>query len=185
MRLYGDAGRGSDYSIRGRRFDTFELAGKGWATLMTRTDLEKEDAERRYGKFTGFVATLRDHQGRMRELGEKELEWDEEMEDVLDEALFKLRAFNRLQFRIEERLERRAKFFPRLSALTHTAFVAIVAAVIGALLTGTCDRGEIVLREQSPIERSAGDLPDLDDGGSPLQADPALEPTGQDAPDLP
>jgi hypothetical protein len=166
MRLYGDAGRGSEYSIRGRRFDTFELAGKGWATLMTRTGLEKEDAERRYGKFTGFVATLRDHQGRMRELGRKELEWDDEMEGILDEAVMRLRPLNRLQFRMEGRLERRAKFFPRLSAVTNTAAVAMGAAVIGALLTGTCDRGEIILQERPPVDRPAGNISDLEEGSS-------------------
>jgi hypothetical protein len=181
MRLYGDAGRGSEYSIRGRRFDTFELAGKGWATLMSRTALDEKEATERYGEFVGFVATLRDHQGRMRELGDKELEWDEEMENVLDEGLLRLRSINRLQFRMEERLERRAKFFPRLSALTNTAAVAMGAAVIGALLTGTCDRREIVLRERPAADHLIAPPFDLEDGGSTTGAEPSPRSPGRSA----
>lgn len=138
MRLYGDAGRGSEYSIRGKRFSTFDIAGRGWATLMGRTDLLHEEAIDKYGDFTGYIATLRDHQGRMRELDWAEVEWDEEMERILAEAELRLNGFNRLKFRIERWLEDQEEFFPHLARLSRTAAVAFGSAIIAAMLTAYC-----------------------------------------------
>lgn len=120
-------------SLVGKRISAmFYLPGESFTVLKDAAG-GLEEALSEFGPWNKATAWLYREFGRGHASGE--FVWDEEIQELLEEARLRLKLRTRLMFRTEEWLERNRKYFPRTTELLQKAVIAFGAAVVGSLVT--------------------------------------------------